>query len=105
MLKEAFATRDLPPPAERVSASSIPLRNRLLATGRFLTMLTNSVLHYNATQWGLKALPVDLRITPPSIAILTLKNRTLSPVAQLLIDHLRESARAMKTLLRPKRPL
>jgi hypothetical protein len=35
-------------------------------------------------QWGLKALPVDLCIAPPSIAILTLKNRTLSPVAQLL---------------------
>jgi hypothetical protein len=35
-------------------------------------------------QWGLKALPADLRIAPPSIAILTLKNRTLSPVAQLL---------------------
>jgi hypothetical protein len=48
-------------------------------------------------------LPLDLRIAPPSIAILTLKNRTLSPVAQLLIDHLRESARSMKELLRPKR--
>jgi hypothetical protein len=43
ILKEAFVARGLPPPAERVSASSIPLRNRLLATGRFLTVLTNSV--------------------------------------------------------------
>ena len=102
MITEAFQARGLEAPAERVSASSIPLRNYLLATGRFLTVLTNSVLHYNAKQWSLKALPIDLRIKPPSIAILTLKNRTLSPVVQLFIEHLRESAMPMKTLPRSR---
>jgi adenylate cyclase len=33
---------------------------------------------------------------PPSIAILTLKNRTVSPVAQLFIEHLREADEPMK---------
>jgi DNA-binding transcriptional LysR family regulator len=102
MITEAFQARGLEAPAERVSASSIPLRNYLLATGRFLTVLTNSVLHYNAKQWSLKALPIDLRIKPPSIAILTLKNRTLSPVVQLFIEHLRETAKPMKTLPRSR---
>src|SRR5262249_40575293 len=45
MITEAFEARGLEPPAERVSAASIPLRNYLLATGRFLTVLPNSVLH------------------------------------------------------------
>jgi DNA-binding transcriptional LysR family regulator len=102
MITEAFEARGLETPTERVSAASIPLRNYLLATGRFLTVLTNSVLYYNAKQWSLKALPVDLRIKPPSIAILTLKNRTVSPVVQLFIEHLREAAQPMKMLPRTK---
>jgi hypothetical protein len=37
----------------------------------------------------LKGLPVDLPAQPWPVAIVTLKNRTLSPVVQLFIDHLR----------------
>ena len=102
MITEAFEARGLEPPAERVSAASISLRNYLLATGRFLTVLPNSVLHYNAKRWSLKALPIDLRIKPPSIAILTLKHRTPNPVVQLFIEHLRESAKPMKILSRSR---
>jgi DNA-binding transcriptional LysR family regulator len=77
-----------------VSAASILLRNQLLATGRFLTMLPDSVLRYNAKQWSLKALPIDLRIKPLPIAIVTLKNRTLGPVVQLFIEELRAVAKS-----------
>ena len=103
MIVEAFEACGLKPPAERASAASIPLRNYLLATGRFLTVLPNSVLHFNAKQWSLRALPIDLRTKPVSIAILTLKNRTLSPVVGLFIEHLREVAQPMKLIpkLRP----
>jgi DNA-binding transcriptional LysR family regulator len=98
MLVEAFEARGLKPPTERVSAASIPLRNYLLGTGRFLTVLPKSVLHYNAKQWSLKALPIDLGIKPPSIAILTLKNRTLSPVVRLFMEYLRDAAQPIKLL-------
>jgi len=98
MITKAFEARGLEPPIERVSAGSISLRNYLLATGRFLTVFPNSILHYNAKRWSLKALPIDLRIKPPSISILTLKHRTLSPVVNLFIEHLREAAKPMKTL-------
>jgi DNA-binding transcriptional LysR family regulator len=98
MIRKAFEARGLEPPVERVSAGSISLRNYLLATGRFLTVFPNSILHYNAKRWSLKALPIDLRIKPPSIAILTLKHRTLSPVVNLFIEHLREAAKPMKAL-------
>jgi DNA-binding transcriptional LysR family regulator len=85
-------------PPESASAASILLRNHLLATGRFLTMLPESVLRYNAKQWSLKTLPVALRIKPRPIVILTLKNRTLAsggPVAQLFIEHLRAVAKSL----------
>jgi DNA-binding transcriptional LysR family regulator len=102
MIREAFEARGLGPPTERVSAASIPLRNYLLATGRFLTVLPKSVLHYNAKRWSLKALPIDLRIKPPSVSIITLKHRTPSPVVQLFIEHLREAAKPMKLPTRPR---
>jgi DNA-binding transcriptional LysR family regulator len=70
------------------------MRNHLLATGRFLTVLPESVLRYNAKQWALRALPIKLRTKSRPIAIITLKNRTISPVVQLFIEHLRTVAKA-----------
>ena len=95
LITEAFKAHGLEVPRERVSAGSILLRNHLLATGRFLTVLPDSVLRYNAKQWSLKALPIDLRIKPRPIAVVTLKNRTLSPVVQLFIEDLRAVAKSM----------
>jgi len=37
-------------------------------------------------RFGLKAVPVDLPIRPGPMGIITLKNRIISPVAQLFID-------------------
>ena len=101
LITEAFKARGLEVPQERVSASSILLRNHLLATGRFLTVLPDSVLRYNAKLWSLKALPVDLGVKPRSVAILTLKNRTASPVVQLFVEHVRAVAKMMSARSRP----
>lgn len=93
LINEAFHAHGLKVPPANVDAASILLRNQLLATGRYLTMLPNSVLRYTAKQWSLKALPIDLHIKPWPIAILTLKNRTLSPLVELFIQNLRAVAR------------
>jgi DNA-binding transcriptional LysR family regulator len=95
LITEAFKAHGLEIPQERVSAGSILLRNHLLATGRFLTVLPDSVLRYNAKQWSLKALPVDLGVKPRAVAIVTLKNRTVSPVVQLFVEHVRVVAKTM----------
>ena len=95
LITEAFKAQGLQLPREKVSASSILLRNHLLATGRFLTVLPDSVLRYNAKLWSLKALPVDLGVTPRSVAILTLKDRSVSPVVQLFVEHVRAVAKTM----------
>jgi DNA-binding transcriptional LysR family regulator len=88
-----FETEGLKPPSKRVIAGSVVLRMHLLATGRFLSIFPKSVLRTAAQQWSIKMLPFDLRVKAQPIAILTLKNRTLSRAAQIFIEELRAVAR------------
>jgi DNA-binding transcriptional LysR family regulator len=97
LIAEAFKAHGLKAPQEKVSASSMLLRNRLLATGRYVTVLPDSVLRSNAKQWSLKALPVELGMKPMAVAIITLKNRTVSPVVKLFIEQVRMAAKLNRT--------
>jgi DNA-binding transcriptional LysR family regulator len=94
ILKQAFESQGLQVPKERVVTSFILMRNHLLASGRYLTVLPESALRYNAKQWALRALPVKLQTTPQPVAIVSLKNRTLSPAVQLFVEHLRGATKA-----------
>lgn len=96
-IEAGFRARGLPLPQRRLNSFSMQLRFHLLATGRFLTVLHRSVLQFNAQRWSLKALPIDLVDRSMPIAMFTLKNRTLSPVVQLFVEHAKEVARAMPT--------
>ena len=92
LIVEAFRARRLDLPRMTVITSSVPVRNALLASGRFLSIVPGSVFRFPASNPGLKRLPIDLPATRTPVAVVTLKNRTLSPVAQLFIDHAREIA-------------
>jgi DNA-binding transcriptional LysR family regulator len=94
VLQESFDSLRMPAPSERVTAPSIQLRIRLLATGHFVSVLADSVLQENAKRWSLKAAPIELPITPPPWSIIKLKNRTVGPVVQIFVDHLRKAAKA-----------
>jgi DNA-binding transcriptional LysR family regulator len=89
ILTEAFRARGLNMPKACLTTLSVPLRANLLETGPYITAFPNSVLRLDADRFSLNVLPVDLSIRPWPVAIVTLKNRTLSPVAQRFIDHLR----------------
>ncbi len=96
---EAFRARGLEPPRTTVVTPSLNLRNRLLATGRFLTVLPRFALLVPSKHPSLKALPVEFPNAPRTTAILTLRNRTLSPLAELFI----ETARVIvKPLVNPR---
>jgi len=95
LISEAFQSHGLASPKEKVSASSILLRYQLIATGRYLTVLPESVLRHNAKQWSLKALPVELGMKPMSVALITLKNKTASPLVQLFADQVRAVAKTI----------
>ena len=103
VMKEAFEAYGVPPPADRVTTQSIQLRIRLLATGQFVSILADSVLQENANRWALKALPLELPVKPPPWAIVKLKNRTISPVVQIFIDHLKEVAKSRLTRERDRK--
>jgi DNA-binding transcriptional LysR family regulator len=82
-------------PPITLAAPSALLRVHLLATGPFVTAVPGSVLRMDAGRRSLKQLGADLNIAGYPLAILTLKNRSLSPLVALFIDHVRQSARAM----------
>jgi DNA-binding transcriptional LysR family regulator len=90
---DAFRRNGLEYPPRRVVTFSLDVRMHLLATGRYLTMLGSQVLQYNAERWSLRRLPIDLPIPDGPIAVFTLKNRTISPVARMFVEHMRAVAK------------
>ena len=92
---ESFRAAGLDYPRTVVVADSPLVRINLLATGRFLTILTVSTLRFPIRRPELKILPVELPAARFPNGIVTLKNRTLSPVARLFIDTAREVARPL----------
>jgi len=89
LVADAFRRQGLGVPQETVASLSMHLRTHLLANGKFLTIMPNTMYQYNAERWSLKALPIDLGIRARQVAIITLKHRTLSPVVQLFLDQAR----------------
>ncbi|MEA2980679.1 MAG: hypothetical protein QOF09_2502 [Alphaproteobacteria bacterium] len=89
---EAFRACGLTPPAAAVVAESANMRSRLLATGRFLTVLPEFALTVPARDFSLKALPVELPGAQRTMRIISLRNRLLSPLAELFIDSMRALA-------------
>jgi DNA-binding transcriptional LysR family regulator len=55
----------------------------------------SGILRFPAKHSSLKVLPVELPTTHRQIGIITLKNRTLSPLAKLFIEHAREVAKSI----------
>jgi DNA-binding transcriptional LysR family regulator len=85
VLDNAFRAASLPVPKSEVTTFSVPLRQHLLTVGGFLTAMPKSLLHGSS---GLKALPIVLPPHDYPIAIVTVKNRTLSPVVELFLERL-----------------
>ena len=90
----ASAFRAIGCEAPRVTATAAPgrIRDTLLATGRFLTVVQESALHFGATLSELKVLPVELAMARGTTSFMALKKRALSPAAQLFIEYLRKAA-------------
>jgi DNA-binding transcriptional LysR family regulator len=87
---DAFRAIGLDAPAARVLVYSLPLRASLLATGEFITLVPGSVLRFSGEHMSFKVLPVQLPDWRLPVAIITLKNRALSPVAKTFIECARD---------------
>jgi DNA-binding transcriptional LysR family regulator len=73
------------------------MRSRLLATGRFLTVIPEFALTLPGRDTALKALPVELPNARRAMRIISLRNRSLSPRAELFIDSMRALAKPLAT--------
>jgi len=91
IVSEAHRIRGLSMPKVVLSTFSTHIRASMVGSGRFIATFPKSVAHFYAKQFELKVLQVDLPVRPWPVAILTLKNRTISPVVHLFIDHVRRS--------------
>jgi DNA-binding transcriptional LysR family regulator len=102
VLAEAFQSKGLDVPKMGIRSYSVYQRLSLIATDRFIASLPGSVLQFNANQFTLKVLPVDFVTRFFQVAVVTLKNRTLSPAVHSLIDCVREATRPLaRDNLRP----
>jgi DNA-binding transcriptional LysR family regulator len=94
--EETFRARGLSMPKPKVAAVSITLRARLVAGGPYLTMFATSVLRQLiADHYAVAALPIDLPSNPSWAGIITVKNRTLSPVVERFLACVREVAASL----------
>jgi DNA-binding transcriptional LysR family regulator len=94
---EAFRAHGLKVPPTVVH-STLPLRTTLLATGRFLSMVPRVVMQFPPKNRLLRTLPIDLPGTERPLALVTLKNRTLNPLAQLFADYARDAAKRLRKM-------
>ena len=96
---EAFNSVGLDPPRRAVSVGSALCTSNIVAQGQYLGVLGTMFLHFNPPSVRLKVLPIDFPVTAPPISIVTLKDKTLSPAAQLFLDFTRE---VVQPLVSPK---
>jgi DNA-binding transcriptional LysR family regulator len=92
-----FRAAGLDVPTATVVCTSGVARMGLVAAGRFLTITSETVFKFVGRDMAIKALPINLPETQRWVGIITLKNRTLTPVAQRFIDCAREVARPLAT--------
>jgi DNA-binding transcriptional LysR family regulator len=93
---DLFRESGLSMPQTSLTTLSIHLCCRLAATGNFITFLPSSIVQFSGHDLGLKMLPVKLpRTSVVSVAIVTLKKRTLSPAAEIFIECVREVSKSV----------
>jgi DNA-binding transcriptional LysR family regulator len=94
-IPDAFRACGMDFPPRRAMMGPIHLTCALLASEPMLATFPASMLRLGANIPPLKVLPVTLPVPAWPVGIMTLKNRTLSPVTKLFIECAREVAKPL----------
>jgi DNA-binding transcriptional LysR family regulator len=86
LIRDIFGAKGLPCPRASVVAQGLEMTINLLGTGRYLTIHPESVFTFPVKHPFIRKLPIALPMVSGPVGILTLKNRVLSPAAQLVIN-------------------
>lgn len=87
---QIFEEGDVTPPTARITSLSLQLTTGLIAKGNFVGILPSSVVKLSAYQSQLKILPIKIAQRFLATDLITIRNRTLSPLAGLFIQCTRE---------------
>jgi DNA-binding transcriptional LysR family regulator len=90
---EAFRSIGLDCPRTTVTVEPAEVRINLVATGRFISIFTDSTLRFPANRAKLKVVPVKPRLSRVPVGIITVKGRIISPLPQLFIAESRKLAK------------
>jgi DNA-binding transcriptional LysR family regulator len=93
-IADCFRAAGLDPPHSQVTSFSVPLCLRMVEQEGYLAMLPISMLA-EGTHWNLRMLRVDIPHVPRPTGIVTIRNRTIGPLA----DEFIASARAFEKAL------
>lgn len=96
LVDEAFRSLGFAPPTA-IGSASMAFNIHLLAGGRFLSLLPQSMVHFSAKRLPLHVLEVDLPLRLRPLLIVTLKNRALSSPALLFIQRVRSAIELLTT--------
>jgi DNA-binding transcriptional LysR family regulator len=96
MIADAFREAGVEQPIRAIAAFSIPLCLQLLATGRYIGMLPE-VMARLSDHLPLKVLPISFPVIERPVGIVTLKGRSLGPLAQRFMDTAREVAGGIRS--------
>jgi DNA-binding transcriptional LysR family regulator len=89
---ETFRKSGLNPPSATVLTVSLHLYMRLIETGRWLGLVPASVMRFGGKQMHIKVLPIKILSPPAPVGFITVKDRTLTPLAEHFIECTRKVA-------------
>jgi DNA-binding transcriptional LysR family regulator len=98
-IEQAFREKGLSFPQATVLTYSLQLRDMLMMTGNYLSIVAASAVPVlNFKRDTVKILPIELgrNATTRPVTIVTLKNRTPSPVVEVFIDCVRAAAKEIR---------
>jgi len=89
---ELFQRNGVEAPSATVLTVSLHLYMRLIETGRWLGLVPASVMRFGGKDMKLKVLSVKVSTPPSPVGFVTVKDRTLTPLAQRFIECTRRVA-------------
>jgi DNA-binding transcriptional LysR family regulator len=84
--EEVFRNSGLEPPSATVLTVSLHLYMRLIETGHWLGLVPASVMRFGGKGMRLKVLPVKTLSPPAPVGLITVRDRTLTPLAERFIE-------------------
>jgi DNA-binding transcriptional LysR family regulator len=103
-LAQACRARGIDMPKTTLETISTAARVSLIATGPYIGTFPSSSMRLYTDRFSLVTLPVALPIRPWPVALVTLKNRTLSPVVERFLECTREVAKSFSARPQAFRP-